>query len=108
MRGPRLQVKLTSNRSGDVMPVMERERTIRPSTRQDPSPYEIDTKAVGAADTLRLTILGEESGKRKLAVVEFRGSDLVRKNSFYFRVETARGRHRISFIGAQPVTIVVT
>ena len=89
------------------MPVFERERTLRPSTKPDSSPYEVDTKAVGAADTLRLTILGDKSGKKKLAIVEFRGSDLVRIDSFHFRVEASRGRHRITFIGALPVTYVV-
>jgi hypothetical protein len=89
------------------MPVIERERTLRPSTSLDSSPYKVDTNTVGAADTLRLTIYGGTSGKRKLAVVEFRGSDLVRKDSFHFRVEASRGRQRISFIGAQPVTVIV-
>ena len=90
------------------MSVIERERTLRPSTSLDSSPYKVDTEAVGSADILKLTILGEKSGKRRLAVVEFRGSDLARMKSFHFRVESARGRHRITFIGAQPVTVIVT
>lgn len=89
------------------MPVFERMRTLRPSTSLDPSPYEVDTKAVGSADLLRLTILGGKGGKRKLGEVEFRGSDLAHMDSFYFRVESVRTKLRISFIGAQPVTIVV-
>ena len=89
------------------MSVFERTRTLRPSTSLDPSPYEVDTKAVGSADLLRLTILGGKGGKRKLGEVEFRGSDLARMDSFYFRVESVRAKLRITFIGAQPVTIVV-
>lgn len=89
------------------MPVIERSRTLRPSTSSDASPYMVDTEAVGNTDILRLTVLGGAGGKRKLAVVEFRGSDLARISSFLFRVESARGSHRISFIGAQPVTVIV-
>ena len=89
------------------MPVFERTRKLRPSTGLDHSPYEVDTKAVGSADLLKLAILGGKGGKRKLCEVEFRGSDLARMDSFHFRVETVRGKLRITFIGAQPVTIVV-
>jgi hypothetical protein len=89
------------------MPVLERSRRLRPSTSLDSSPYKVDTETVGNTDILRLTICGGAAGKRKLAVVEFRGSDLARVNSFLFRVESARGSHRISFIGAQPVTVIV-
>ena len=89
------------------MSVIERSRTLRPSTRLDSSPYKVDTETVGNADILRLTIFGGTAGKRKLAVVEFRGSDLARINSFHFRVESTRGIHRITFIGAQPVTVIV-
>ena len=89
------------------MPVIERKRTLRPPSRLDTSPYEVDTKAVGSADILRLTISGENENMRKLCVVEFRGSDLARKDSFHFRVETGKGRQRITFIGAQPVTIIL-
>lgn len=89
------------------MSVFERTRTLRPSTSPDPTPYEIDTKAVGAADLLRLSIFGGKGGKRKLSEVEFRGSDLERMDSFHFRVESVRAKQRITFIGAQPVTIVV-
>lgn len=89
------------------MPVFERTRKLRPSTDLDPSPYEVDTKAVGSADLLRLTILGGKGGKRKLSEVEFRGADLACLDSFLFRVESVRGKLRITFIGALPVTIVV-
>jgi len=89
------------------MPLMERTRTLRPSSRLDTSPYKVDTKAVGIADTLRLTIFSEAGGKRKLAVAEFRGSDLARMNSFHFRVESLKGSQRITFIGALPVSIIV-
>ena len=89
------------------MPVFERTRTLRPSTSSDPTPYEVDTKAVGSADLLRLTILGGKGGKRKLGEVEFRGSDLARLDSFLFRVESVRAKLRITFIGAQPVTMIV-
>lgn len=89
------------------MPVIERTRKLRPSNSPDPTPYEVDTKAVGSADLLRLAILGGKGGKRKVAQVEFRGSDLARMDSFYFRVESVRAQLRITFIGAQPVTMVV-
>lgn len=56
---------------------------------------------------MRLVILGGKGGKRKLGEVEFRGSDLARMDSFHFRVESARAKQRISFIGAQPVTIIL-
>ena len=88
------------------MPVIERTRTLRPSTSPDPTPYEVDTRAVESADLLRLVILGAK-GKRKLGEVEFRGSDLARMDSFHFRVESVRSKWRITFIGAQPVTIIV-
>jgi len=89
------------------MPVFDRTRTLRASTSLDPSPYEVDTKAVGSADLMRLAIFGGKGGKRKLSEVEFRGSDLARVDSIHFRVETAKAKQRITFIGAQPVTIVV-
>lgn len=89
------------------MPVIERTRTLRPSTSQDSSPYKVDTKAVGSADMLRLTILGGRGGRRKVGEVEFRGSDLAYKDSFLFRVVSERAKQRITFIGAQPVTIIV-
>ncbi len=89
------------------MPVFERMRTLRPSTSPDHSPYEVDTKAVGSADLLRLKILGGKGGKRRMGEVEFRGSDLARMDSFHFRVETVRAKVRITFIGAQPVTVIV-
>ena len=96
-----------SKQTGEHVPVFERTRTLRPSTSVDPSPYEVDTKAVGSADLLRLAIFGGKGGKRKLGEVEFRGSDLARMDSFHFRVESVRAKLRITFIGAQPVTIVV-
>lgn len=89
------------------MPVIERTRKLRPASSPDTSPYEVDTEAVGAADIMRLTIFGGKGGKRKVGEVEFRGSDLARKNKFYFRVESRRGKQRITFIGAQPVTVIV-
>jgi len=89
------------------VPVIERTRKLRPTSDPDMTPYEVDTEAVGAADILRLTIFGGKGGKRKLSEVEFRGSDLARKKRFYFRTEARRGKQRISFIGAQPVTVIV-
>ena len=89
------------------MSVFERSRTLRPSTRLDSSPYKVDTMSVGSADTLRLRIFSGSSGKRKLGEVEFRGADLARKDSFHFRAESEKGKWRITFIGAQPVTIFV-
>jgi len=89
------------------VPVIERKRTLRPATKLDSSPYVVDTKAVDSADTLRLTIYGGNAGKRKLGEVEFRGIDLARKDSILFRVESERARHRITFIGARPVTVIM-
>ena len=89
------------------MPVIERTRTLRPAKSPDLSPYKVDTESVGSADTLRLSIFGGSGGKRKVVDVEFRGSDLARKESFLFRAESARGKWKITFIGAQPVTVFV-
>ena len=89
------------------MPVIERTRTLRPDTRLASSPYKVDTKAVGYADMLRLTIFIDGGIRRKLGEVEFRGSDLARIDSFHFRVESNKAKWRVSFIGAQPITIVL-
>jgi hypothetical protein len=89
------------------VPVIDRTRTLRTGSRLASSPYKVDTKAVSYADTLRLTIFIDGGRKRKLGEVEFRGSDLARKDSFHFRVESDKAKWRVSFIGAQPITIVL-
>ena len=79
-----------------------RNRTIRPSTRQEQSKsYKIDTKQVTKHDTLIVNIDHESKPIRKR--YKFRGIDVAHKNSISFRVLEDGSRINISWSGAQPI-----
>lgn len=67
------------------MAVIQRERTLRVSTRKADSPYRVHTDDIDAGDILRLTICDEEAPNEALAVFEFSGNDLSQKDSIHFR-----------------------
>ena len=79
-----------------------RNRTIRPSTRQDSSKnYKIDTSKVNKDDILTANITHESKNfERKY---RFKGSDLVTKNSIHFKVYENGNNIEIRWSGAQPI-----
>lgn len=89
------------------MPNIVRTRTLRPSTRLESSSYKVDTKKVGSADMLQLTIFVEGQNKQVLGEFEFPGTILARKDSFHFSADIVEAKWRITFSGAQPTTVVL-
>lgn len=83
------------------MPIITRNRTIRPSTRLETSKsYKIDTRSVTGGDTLVVNITHESKPFNKSFT--FLGSSVKDKDSISFRV-TDYGTHiDISWSGAQP------
>ncbi|RKD90048.1 DNA-deoxyinosine glycosylase [Mangrovibacterium diazotrophicum] len=78
-----------------------RNRTIRPSSRLESSKnYKIDTKVVGAIDTLRVNI--DHESDSFLKSYWFHGKDVAYRNSISFRVTDYGPRIDISWSGAQP------
>ena len=83
------------------MAEITRNRTIRPSSRQEASKsYKIDTKKVNIDDTLIVNITHEDEKFNK--TFRFRGSDVAAKNSIHFEVEFFENRIHITWSGAQP------
>ena len=80
-----------------------RNRTIRPSTRNEKSKsYKIDTKQVCRGDTLVVNIGHENKSFRK--TYKFNGTDVANKNSISFSVNEYGDRIDISWSGAAPVS----
>lgn len=80
-----------------------RNRTIRPSSRQEASKsYKIDTKKVNSGDTLIVNIDHESEGFNW--TFRFKGSDVSAKNSIHFKVDVSENRINITWSGAQPIT----
>lgn len=78
-----------------------RNRTIRPSSRLESSKsYKIDTKVVGAIDTLRVNIDHESDSFSKS--YWFHGKDVAYRDSISFWVTDDGARLDISWSGAQP------
>lgn len=79
-----------------------RNRTIRPSSRQEVSKsYKIDTKKVNDGDTLTVNIDHESENFNK--TFKFKGSDVSTKNSIHFIVNDFGHRIEISWSGAEPI-----
>ena len=78
-----------------------RNRTIRPSTRLESSPYKIDTKRVSSNDILLVNISHETRPFKK--TYRFTGKDLKDKNSIHFSVHESSSRIDIIWSGASPI-----
>lgn len=84
------------------MPIVVRNRTLRPSTRKPSSSYKINTERVGASDTLRIEIDHEDNPEHLLFVFEIPGSEVAYKDSIHFKA-TGRGTDwNITWSGANP------
>ncbi|MFW5758063.1 MAG: hypothetical protein ACOCYO_05220 [Bacteroidota bacterium] len=79
-----------------------RNRTIRPSSRQEASKsYKIDTKNVNSDDTLIVNIDHESEDFNR--TFRFKGSNVSAKNSIHFKIDVSGNRINITWIGAQPI-----
>jgi hypothetical protein len=78
-----------------------RNRTIRPSSRQESSTYKINTKTVGANDELVVNINHET--KSFFKSFRFSGKDLAMKNSIHFSVYESGSTIEITWSGAMPI-----
>ena len=87
------------------MKVVERSRTLRPTTREPESSYKIDTQVVGPNDTLQLTIHDESRPGEVLGVFVFRGSDVADRASIHFAAHRIDGKWELRFSGARPVAV---
>jgi hypothetical protein len=83
------------------MPEIERNRTLRPSTRKETSSYKVNTEIVGVSDTLVVTIDHESKPFQK--VFKFRGADIANKKSIHFTMIESDNKISIKWIGAQPI-----
>lgn len=79
-----------------------RNRTIRPSSRQESSTYKVDTKKVTSNDVLIVNIDHESSSFKR--TYRFSGKDLESKNSIHFSVEQGGSTIEISWSGARPIS----
>ena len=87
------------------MGLVERSRTLRPTTRKPESPYKIDSDPVGPGDVLQLTLYDESCPGEVLGVFVFLGSELVDRASFHFNATRIEGNWEIRFSGAKPVAV---
>ncbi len=83
------------------MAEITRNRTIRPSSRQESSTYKIDTKVVGANDVLLVNINHES--KSFVKSFRFSGKDLATKNSIHFSVYESGSTIEVTWSGAKPL-----
>lgn len=89
------------------MTEIKRNRTIRPSSRNEKSKsYKIDTKSVSSGDILVVKI--DHESKLFHRTFKFKGSDLAHKNSISFRVNDYGTHIDISWSGANPHGIETT
>lgn len=89
------------------MAVVQKERTLRVSTRKADSPYRVHTDDIDAGDILRLTVCDEHAPEEALAVFEFGGDDLSQKDSIHFHAGKSAGLWRIEFRGIRPLAVTV-
>lgn len=83
------------------MAEITRNRTIRPSSRQEVSKsYKIDTKKVNVDDTLIVKV--DHESEKFNRTFRFKGSDVAAKNSIHFKVDYFGNRIHITWSGAQP------
>lgn len=84
------------------MPEIIRNRTIRPSTRQDTSVnYRVDITGINSGDTLVVNITHESLPFRKS--YSFHGSDVLQKKSLGFKVTDDGTGITIQWISTQPI-----
>jgi hypothetical protein len=83
------------------MAEVTRNRTIRPSSRQESSTYKIATKVVGVNDELVVNINHES--KQFMKSFRFSGKDLATKNSIHFSVYESGSTIEITWSGARPI-----
>jgi len=84
------------------MPEIIRNRTIRPSTRQETSiNYRVAIDGITATDTLVVNIKHESKSFRK--TFKFRGSDVLQKKSLGFTVQDDGTGLKISWNSTQPI-----
>ena len=89
------------------MEIVEKSRTLRPSTRKASSPYRVSTEQVGPEDVLRLTIFDEGQPDRNLIVFEFPGGDIASRASIHFTAKQDEGRWRLQFSEVQPTVVTI-
>lgn len=83
------------------MPDIIRNRTIRPSTRQETSVnYRVHLKGVSPSDTLVVNIKHESKAYSK--TFKFKGSDVLQKKSLGFKVFDDSKQIIINWISTQP------
>ncbi|MCK5604887.1 hypothetical protein KAR91_23555 [Candidatus Pacearchaeota archaeon] len=89
------------------MAIIQRTRTLRPSTRKPKSVYKVDTKNVKKDDNLKLIIFMEGEPTRFLGEFHFDGSNLTEQESIHFRADAIAGKWHITFICAQPKSFIL-
>lgn len=84
------------------MAIIERNRTIRPSTRLESSKnYKVDTSKVLEGDTLIVNI--DHESKPFKRTYKFKGEDVCTRKSISFRVNDFVKHIDISWSGAKPI-----
>lgn len=87
------------------MGIMEKQRTLRPSSRKEISKsYKVDTRSILVDDILVLKIFHESDEKNPLGIYEFDGKDIAGKASIHFSAIKVDNAWKISFSGAYPKT----
>ena len=87
--------------------IIQRTRTLRPSTRKQDSAYRVKVSPASKGDTLRLTIREEGGDKPILGVFEFNGDEIESRDSIHFSADRAGDGWRIRFHGAKPFAVVL-
>lgn len=83
------------------MPVVKKQRIIRPSSRKATSKsYKVDTKHVGRGDTLEVTIKHESTNLHR--TYYFSGDVVAHKDSIHFTVNESLSGIDIRWSGAEP------
>lgn len=83
--------------------VIERTRTLRPSSRASPdSSYKVAFPRMAAEDLLRLTVFDEAAPGVTVGLYEFRGSDLAGLASIHFKATWSARRWHLRFTPVQP------
>ena len=89
------------------MPIINRSRTLRPSTRRPSSPYRVNIDKVGPTETLILTIYDEKAPSIPIGVFEFQGKDISGKKTIHFTANKQGGKWNIRFSGGNPKAITL-
>jgi len=89
------------------MGLVNRQRTLRPSSRAAGSPYKVKTQGLAADDVLRLTLREETAPNSIVAIFNFRGCDVSGRRSIHFSAARTGGSWTITFLEAKPSSATI-